>query len=281
MHIGQGVHDSIVFVGWEDSASSSGFKSAGTAFLVHHQGDGYLVTAAHVAQILGDDPFVIRVNRKGKAEFLHADMTAWTRHPDETVDVAVTPLRLTLKTGFDAKYLSSDILLTDDSLSKSGVNVGDFCYTVGLFHFVHGQSLNLPMVYSGGIALMPPAGERIPVGGAGGKTEWVEGYLIESRAISGASGSPVFVRNSVSITDIPEEIAGVKSVMVTESSLHLLGIFQSAWFLEPDSAARQLARVRTGEVVPVGLGVVVPSQKIMDILEMDSLKKEREARQPI
>lgn len=194
MHMGNVVHDAIVLVGWEDHAAPSGIKCAGTAFLLHYQRAPYLVTAGHVAKVLEGSPFVIRVNRNNRAELLPADDIRWVYHSDPLVDLAAIPFALPAKDSFQIKYLREDMIGTREALAAESIDVGDLCYTVGLFHLVHGQTRNMPMVHSGSIALMPPEGERIPVGNkATGKTDWVEGYLIESRAINGASGSPVFL----------------------------------------------------------------------------------------
>jgi hypothetical protein len=37
---------------------------------------------------------------------------------------------------------------------------------------------------------------------------WVEGYLVETQAISGLSGSPVFVRPTLTYQRIPSIVAG-------------------------------------------------------------------------
>ena len=63
MHMGNVVHDAIVFVGWEDHSAPSGIKCAGTAFLLAYDNGAYLVTASHVAKLLEGAPFVLRVNR--------------------------------------------------------------------------------------------------------------------------------------------------------------------------------------------------------------------------
>jgi hypothetical protein len=135
------------------------------------------------------------------------------------------------------------------------------------------------MVHTGHIALMPPAGEKIPVGNENTKaTEWVEAYLVESRAINGASGSPVFARPAITFGPIKLDSGMETKALWPESEIRLLGLFQGAWFLPPDDPLRKAVQSKDGDVVPVGLGVVVPSYKIIELLEEPALADERAKR---
>ena len=204
---------------------------------------------------------------------LPADNVKWIHHPDPLVDLAAISFYLPQEDNFQAKYLPEIIIGTKDALKRECIDVGDLCYTVGLFHFVHGQTWNMPMVHSGSIALMPPDGERIPVGNkAIGKTDWVEGYLIESRAINGASGSPVFARPAITAQNMRLDDGEQVSMLWPNSRIYLLGVFQSAWFLPPDDPVKQLSLITGNNVVPVGIGVVVPASKIVELLETEQLK---------
>jgi hypothetical protein len=281
MHLGQNILRTVVFVGYADSSSPTGFRCEGTAFLVHYETEGYLVTARHIADVLRDDPFQIRCNMHGKAEMLTADNVRWTRHPDKLVDLAAMPARLTSAHGFEADYLNGlEVALTPKQIGDESIDVGDFAYTVGLFHFVHGRHKNMPMVYTGHISLMPPEGERIPIGNEKGETEWVEAYLIETSAINGASGSPVFVRGALTWQGL-ETSRGTRNALLPETKIFLLGMLQGAWFLPPDDPLRKSVHAKAGDVVPVGLGIVVPAHKITELLEVDELKKERAAKAPL
>jgi hypothetical protein len=119
---------------------------------------------------------------------------------------------------------------------------------------------------------MPPPGEKIPVGNENGETEYVEAYLIESNAIKGASGSPVFVRPTTRLTNGGQDL----NVLAGKGDIFLMGVFQAAWFLPPDAPLREGVQAKPKDVVPVGLGVVVPAHKLVELLESKDVVQERE-----
>ncbi len=118
------------------------------------------------------------------------------------------------------------------------------------------------------------------------------------RAISlkGLSGSPVFVRTEISI-DLRHLMLepGVTAGIITASgkllnnalpvitayrnAVKLLGLWQGAWEASPD----EVLAAQTGEDVrvPVGIGVVVPQEKILEVLQMPKLKALRREGSPL
>lgn len=282
MHIGPNFQKQVVFVGWKVESANSGsdFKPAGTGFLVSYDGVGHLVTVRHVAKLLDGAPFVIRLNRHGRAVLLEVDMADWfypENDPDELIDLAVTPINISKGAGYECVYLPSHSLLSSAAIKAECIDVGELSYIVGLFKFIQGRNQNLPIVYSVNVALMPPPGETIPSWDPHKKREdFIEAYLVESRAIDGASGSPVFVRPTVTQMGVPMPNGPKKNVLWPEARLHLLGVFQGAWFKPPDETVAQTIRARTGdEVVPVGIGIVVPAYKLIELLESGPLKSLR------
>jgi hypothetical protein len=63
------------------------------------------------------------------------------------------------------------------------------------------------------------------------------------------------------------------NLLIPLSDLMLLGIWQGSWDAPPDEvmAVEQGASVR----VPVGMGIVTPIEKLVEILELPELAKER------
>ncbi len=282
MYTGTGLHETVVFIGFADSSSPTGIRCEGTGFLLHYKGTGYLVTVRHVAELIGSDPFVIRVNRRGKAELVPGDMVEWAFHPDQLVDLAAVPITLPTSGGFDCQYLSDDALLKPESFSAEGVGIGSLSYVIGLFRFIQGKEKNLPIVHAGNVALMPPIGEKIPVWNEKTKTpDLVEGYLIESVAINGASGSPVFARGTITYGPIVTDQGAKSHASWPEAKLYLLGVFQGAWFAPPDPTVAGTVRARQGDVVPVGVGIVVPAHKLIELLETPEMQENRTKRTPI
>jgi hypothetical protein len=273
--VGDTIQDVVVFVGFRDTGAPAGIRPEGTGFLIHYDEVNYLVTARHVAKKLGLHPFVIRANRhKGAASLFDADYVKWHYPEDKLIDLAVTPVTLQVEAENGPLYFPQELFLTESKMNELVIGIGDECYTVGLFHFIAGHRRNLPMLYTGNIALLPPSGEKIPVGNEQGETDHVEAYLIESGAINGASGAPVFVRSSRGLKGFFPDT----TVMVTDTQFYLFGVFQAAWFLPPDEPLRLGVRAKPTDIVPVGLGVVVPATKLIELLEGDAVKNDRKKR---
>jgi hypothetical protein len=97
VYFGNAFQDSVVFLGFE-SGGPSGIVPIGTGFLLSMGPTGgptvgYIITARHVAEVLGEFPFLVRFNRKGEdAVILAADERKWIYHSDEMVDVAALAL---------------------------------------------------------------------------------------------------------------------------------------------------------------------------------------------
>jgi hypothetical protein len=260
MFVGNSIQDVVAFLGWRDPNRAGGIKPEGTGFLLHYGGQGYIVTARHVATKLGTDPFVVRINKyKREAQLIDADQVQWHYPADPLVDLAVTQVNFG-----DPLYFPDSAIYSKE---RHVIDVGDFCYTVGLFHFIAGHTRNLPFVFTGHIALMPPVGEKIPVGNENGGVDYVEGYLIENSAIKGVSGAPVFVRQSTALK------MGGKSlnVLAGTTNLFLMGVYQAAWFSPPDPTLRQEIGASPSTLVPLGFGVVVPVHKLVELLETQEL----------
>jgi hypothetical protein len=275
MNIGGHMVNTVVFIGHEDHTAPGGIKCFGTGFLLGYESKGYLVTAAHVARQIDGVPFAIRMNRVFEpiSDLVAADQIEWHYHLDKAVDIALIEFTATRELGFSPLYIHQDKLIPKDPSKPPFFDIGDLCYTVGMFHFLSGRNRNLPLVYTGNIALMADAHETVQIGNDNGGIDQIEAYLIQSGAIKGASGSPVFVWSSMALQSIVEPHFPVPRV--AHDNTFLLGVYTGAWFMPPDSIVRQAVQARERDVVPVGLGVVVPSYKILEILESDPVKKER------
>ncbi|MGE5513714.1 MAG: hypothetical protein ACM31O_21000 [Bacteroidota bacterium] len=279
----------VVFFGYEDPDKPGGINCVGTGFLLSYDHTAYLVTARHLSNQLGADPFLLRVNRKdGTAENLHADNVKWFDHSDPLVDVSIANLHISKCSKYEAVYMDGEkMLVTPHVMKEANIGVGNFTYTIGLFRLLSGKNRNLPICHCGTIALIP-GDERVPV------IDWtdknpvasqrrriqVEAYLVEAQSIGGLSGSPVFVRAEHEFDfarvlvrkDMPH--AKVPTILACDGRMRLLGLWQGAWEARPDEVR---AAESNALVVPLGMGVVVPAIKIIEVLERDDVKKEREA----
>jgi hypothetical protein len=275
----------VVFIGYPTSdANRGGIDCIGTAFLLRYDGAPYLVTVRHVAEYVGSDPFLIRVNRIVEgADNLHIDNAKWFYHQNPEVDVAVLPLDFISEQTHFVRFI-------DDAKEswwankawKFGVGAGDLCYTVGLFRVLAGTSRNMPVVHFGTIARTyygsESHNELIPVSDwrdtSGKKSIMSDAYLVQSPSLSGLSGAPVFVRPSnqhVSqdlIDHNPHVHPSEMGYAVVNWHLQLIGMWQGAW----DAPAGEVLTAERGNTrVPVGMGVVIPIDYVHYALENDEL----------
>lgn len=274
VRISEDLRKSVVFLGWQKAGpiDEAPIDPKGTAFFVtlseKDDGTALLVTARHVAEKL-HAPFVIRLNKKGGGAALHhienkTDIH-WCYHPtDPTIDIAVAPLALP-SWSEGVAYLATS-LRGADTEAWNDIGPGDDVFVIGLFHLHHGTRENLPIVHSGKIAMMP-TDEKIPVDGMDR-----EGYLVQANAISGCSGSPVYVIRSRTI-----KFPAV-SFIASDNRLAMLGVWSSSWKVNRS----EIVSVRTddddstGTLAPLGMGIVTPGVRLAEILEGDELKRARQ-----
>jgi hypothetical protein len=285
MRLSRDARKCVVFLGYpEREKGETAIRCEGTGFLLLYKGGFHLVTARHVAKSLGDIGWATRVNRlDGSCGLFDAENVPWAFHPDDTVDIAVCGFTLSRAQGYDFLYIDGEILLLNQAQEASAdwVEVGDMCYTVGLWRYLEGRERNLPVVHSGNIARL--AGEeKIPVSAPGkpGGRELVDGYLVEAQTLRGLSGSPVFIRPSLNLAlDAKRnDPFGGPSERIELVAYHehvkLLGLWQAAW----DAPAGEVLTAEHGRqnIVPVGMGIVVPASKIIEVLELPAVSAKRD-----
>jgi hypothetical protein len=265
MRIPNDIRKTVVFIGHRPPGSS--FDPIGTGFFLMHEQTAYLVTARHLAEELGDSPYHIRLNHEdGGAIDCYCDPLTiaeagarWFFPDDPAVDVAAMPFIFFIeKAGAQFEFLSTEMAATTAPL----IETGDFCYVIGLFGLHPGKRRMMPVVHTGHIAMIHDPREPIPTEDWRDKTNIidVEGYPVEVANLQGLSGSPVLVRPTMQLQMDYESGKTVKSV-VGSNEFYLLGVWQGSW--EGQSTfASSFERYR----VPVGMGVVTPVEKLLELL---------------
>ncbi len=245
----------------------------GTGFLVLYKEEGlstcYLVTASHVARRVGPGTEVtLRVNKKDgtSAPFALHDVV-WSYPKDRRIDIAATPCYLN-PADWDVAYLSLNDMVNRRSAEQPfRVQCGDPISISGLFRLHSGTSRNTPIVHSGNIALLPDPNERIPVKDrVSGERLEMEAYLVEAQTLEGLSGAPVFQREMVALRMFPEYNGGP---VIAATGVQLLGLYSGAWVGEPSSVLSEDKRLTPDRRVPVGMGVVVPCDFLLDLILTD------------
>lgn len=287
MRVPLNLRNIVVFLGHHGQKNGKfdgTFRASGTGFVLYHEGMMYIVTAGHVAEGFGDDPFSIRINRvDGQRAVFPIDLDSsavladgisvqqdplirWFGHEESCADVAVLPFVHNLPAeGFEAEALMTGVGFVDLQDPVDDADCGDMCHVIGLFSMRSGESRNIAVVHTGHLAALADTEELIPTSARRGHTRLVEGHMVEISNLQGLSGAPVFVRGEVEMSfDTPKGSSG--RVLLHKAPLRLLGVWQGSWdtnLLDP----RQRA--------PVGMGVVTPAYRLLELLDSEAVVENR------
>lgn len=271
------VKKSVVFVGYKDSDNN--FKLAGTAFFIGvpltnkpENSFIYLITAKHIIEGIKtkskDQKVYLRFNVKNDGTILMpVPIDKWLFHPqDESVDGAVLPIsggpQLEGGQQLDFLLLPNNIAVTQEIVEKEGIGIGDEVFIVGLFAKHYGVEKNLPIIRVGNIALMSE--EKINTE----KYGLIDGYLIECRSIGGLSGSPVIVH----LAGV-RLIKGQKNYQILGDRFFWLGLIHGHWDVPISDTLVEDAF--THEKVNMGITIVIPAKKILEIINQEELVAKR------
>jgi len=263
MRVPDQVRQCVVFVGLPVKMRKGqiGIEFKGTAFFVGVPSENiagldyvYLVTAKHVAKTLEGKRFLVRINTKaGRSAVLMGEGTRWWYHPtDESVDVAL--ITFAPPPEFEYKRIQTSMFVSNEMIRNKGIGPGDEVFITGLFAQLSGSERNLPVVRTGNIAMIPD--ESIPTSMGD-----IEAYLIEARSIGGISGSPAFVRET---TDLGS------------GSFYFLGLMHGHWDI-PTKKRSFVEDMYSAGTVNVGIAIVVPAKKILEVLNQPQLVEQRRA----
>ncbi|MDA2916689.1 serine protease [Nitrospinae bacterium AH_259_B05_G02_I21] len=258
--------------------TKDGMRLAGTAFFVHLPVGGdiggvfvYLVTAKHIIDKIKetsiDQLVYIRVNLKDRAaDFIKVPMADLKFHPeDASVDVAVIQMP-TFGDLVDIRTVPLDLMVaTDEVIAEEGIDIGDEVFLVGLFSEHYGSRRNIPILRVGNIAQMPEEPIMTSMG-------LMEAYLIEARSIGGISGSPVFVH----LGGIRTTFKGEAQSSKFDYAYYLLGLMHGHWDLPAPDADMLVEDILTDERINMGIAIVVPIQKILEVINQEELVERRD-----
>jgi hypothetical protein len=187
--IDDGILECVVYIYPDIPSAEAGIAAGGTGFLFGAvlseqplKAIEFVVTNRHVIDGGGR---VVRINtRDGRLETREIEDPEWLRHPVGD-DLAIA--RLLVSNTDKTNCLHYDLAITPSDIRAHNVGPGDDIFVVGRFINHEGKQQNHPTVRSGIIAQMPGEAISFPDG-----TEQ-DSFLVEARAISGFSGSPVFL----------------------------------------------------------------------------------------
>jgi hypothetical protein len=229
----------------------------------------YAVTARHVLDMSRPyGPLYIRVNTLDGFEDVEVPQDSWVSHP--TTDVAVARVSLS-SNEYDFNGLSTNMLVTDEYAEEESIGEGDDVFFAGLFAPYWGAERAEPIIRFGNISLgtrgkvpvkLNPDEERVPV----------DAYLVEARSWGGHSGAPAFV----SFT--PHRELMVRGYTRDSGPpAKLLGLVNGHYDMDTD--VKFMGDMPGSGKVPLntGIAIVIPAQKILDLLATPELVEERES----
>lgn len=264
-----------VFIGVENGGR---FLPVGTGFLAAFKKDGFdctfIVTADHVIEMIRGDTFSIRLNRhSGEASTIQVPKSKVFRPQDRALDIAMIGIAPDW-TIFDQKVILLDRKHHEHMLDTVWrPDIGDEVATVGLYSSHFGETKNLPVVRVGNIAMMP--GEPVLT-----HRGYVSAYLIEVKSIAGLSGSPVHINPpTVRVKD------GEFNFLNTDVAIPL-GMLTGYHIVASAADQIEVPKIQ-GEDLPerdedgapidernTGFAVVVPWERLLDLIESDTLQKD-------
>ena len=229
----------------------------------------YFVTAKHVANALKDRTPYILVNSKTgeKPIYLKNWHPYWFFHPsDPTADVAV--LQIAEQPGTDhLAVLTKDFVTAEDIANRDWVDIGDEAFMTGLFTPAPGEKRNMPIVRHGNVAMIPDHQIQTELG-------YSDVFLIEARSIGGLSGSPVFVRRTEIVKlQLPDKRI---TELYAPGPFKLLGVMQGHWDIKESEINKAAIQHVEKHGVNLGIGIVTPATKILEILLQPGMEKIRE-----
>lgn len=256
----------------------------GTGFVVSVRGEvgnhfAFLVTARHIAERIENREWLFRMNTTSGSTVemvARPNTSKWYYHPCERqyVDAAATLFAPPKNQGVEVDFRSvpSEMFISEEAFPEKGIGVGDEVFITGLFSKVIETTRVLPIIRIGNVAMIP--GEKIPDG-----NNLIEAYLIEARSIGGLSGSPVFVRETLTLRTMQPK-PGIKINQVNDrypgESLETIEMLGAGRFYLFGSAVGHwdlpAGMPMDNERVNMGISLVTPARKILEILMQPELK---------
>jgi hypothetical protein len=268
MRVPDHIKKCVAFIGvkiYEPNGNFS-YDFSGTGFFASVPSDlpgacsVYFVTAKHNVVEMQQDckEWAIRLNTKdGNSKTFDGIDAKWHYHEDKSVDLAVINWLPPNPEKFDHLHIPTSSFLNSNSFTEQGIGIGDEVCMVGLFRLYSGDFKNEPVLRIGNIAMLPS--RRIEIKDIGP----MEAYLIEARSMGGLSGSPVFLAEQ-GIDPVTKMIA---------FRWHFLGIIHGHYKLK---SGEQIERIALNSATNVGVSIVTPAQKLLDILNNEELSAARE-----
>jgi hypothetical protein len=273
--------------------SSYGFTADGTGFLMDVECEGmsflYVVTCRHVVRPTvsvrdlapNTEPIWIRINREGDKppKTIETKRSDWLYPTNRRIDVCVYPFDLAKHNpdnDLEVVHLSSSpehhLIFREEQQRRWGLTLGDEVFMPSCFVGRVGDRKNIPVLRIGSIAAKPDE----PIAGVSHQNP---AYLIETRSLGGVSGSPVFLhlepdhrRQTPKLIKSPDE----KHSNAPYCLIGMMQGFHSGQYADDFIADGDVEKIVPADVdFNAGIGVAVPINQIMDLIDRSDLVEAR------
>jgi hypothetical protein len=264
--------DCSIYLYGSEADAYKGIRTGGSGFLLGFDSDSlpglqyvYAVTNAHVIE---GGSCTVRLNTKdGAFDVRDLDERHWII-PDSKDDIAICVMSVLDLKIHKYKCVPKAMIATKEVMAEFAIGPGDETFTIGRFINADGLQRNLPTVRFGNLAQMPgePIKQDRLIAGLMKPFEQ-ESFLIESKSISGFSGSPVFV----TMSPFAPRPDGKQHSWKT----HLLGV---SWGYIMDWESVRAANgypIDAKVRVNTGMMGVVPAWKLYELLMRPDMVKKR------
>ena len=268
----------VVFLGSRNEAGD--FKIFGTGFFVGYpmRSDGqfvYLVTADHIIRKIAEFGYanvIVRINLiVGGFAFQAIPVAEFRNHPtSSSIDVAAALMYDENLAGIEIKAITQELFLERRSPEYGGAGIGDEVFFVGCFVNHSGKNRNIPIARAGSISAMPSEPILTKLGEQAG-------YIVDGISIGGFSGAPVMVSPIVGVSLANGlQMASKETRLLGQRQTSLLGLVHGHFDIDESISDSIELDNRTNGTVNSGLAIVVPSIFIIETIEQEYFKIERD-----
>lgn len=262
--------DCVVYLYRNKQLAENNGIPGGTGFLVgmplpglSNIWDIYAVTNHHVA--VGKGHSCIRVNKRlGGSDVFPFSSDQWEHIPG--LDLAAIPMPYDPQK-YKIEFIPESFFMKPPLVLGVNLAVGEDVFMIGAFVDNHGKEFNTPAGRFGNISLMPSYMEiDAPLGGK----YRGEYYCLDMRSRGGFSGSPVFYYRTIG-GDLSQ--AGSTNMRIEPPAVGFIGAHAGQY---PESLElKDGAGKETTLTGPSGMTMVIPAQKISDLLNLPKFVAQR------
>lgn len=247
----------------------------GTGFIVgipappeeKHLSFEYLVTNRHVAECWDETNHpqavvstTVRLNTEDGGSLTlplggldGTGKPSWYFPTDDSVDLAVTPVKLPDSPKPEIMLIGPESMATRDSLRQHRVGEGSTVVITGTFVQFPGERKYQPILRQGILSMIPDEPMKTTTGKAGTV------YLADVHVFGGNSGSPVFAKPQDDLTHMGEN--------------WLIGVVSGYYFEKADSKMEIAITVNGETSANSGVAMIVPIDEVKKLIEDNATLK--------